>query len=127
MQQEYADTGVMPEIEEKAIPMIALSNKYTFIENEQVLSNLVVFGSDQMLRSDITSATYYNNGDYFVSILNKISGKENGIYIVEKDLSGDTFQITEAQVNGLRIVIMFILPAAVAIIGIVVWLRRRHK
>lgn len=125
--QEYQSTGTMPAIEEKAIPMIALSNKYTFIENEQVLSNLVVFGSDEMLNSSFTETTYYNNGDYFVSIINKISGKENGIYIVEKDLTGETFQITEAQVNTLRIVIMFILPAAVAIIGIVVWLKRRHK
>lgn len=127
MQQEYADTGVMPVIEEQAIPMIALSNKYTFIENEQVLSNLVVFGSDQMLSSEITSATYYNNGDYFVSILNKISGKEDGIYIVEKDLSGDTFQITASQYYTLRNILIFILPAIVAITGIVVWVRRRHK
>lgn len=126
MQQEYADTGVMPVIEEHAIPMIALSNKYTFIENEQVLSNLVVFGSDQMLRSDITSATYYNNGDYFVSILNKISGKENGIYIVEKDLSGDTFPLTTSQFIVLAVV-MFVIPLAVLITGIVVWVRRRHK
>ena len=117
----------MPAIEEKAIPMIALSNKYTFIDNEQVLSNLVVFGSDEMLNSSFTETTYYNNGDYFVSIVNKISGKENGIYIVEKDLTGDTFQITEAQVNTLRVVIMFILPGAVAVAGIVVWLKRRHK
>ncbi|MBR4096104.1 MAG: GldG family protein [Oscillospiraceae bacterium] len=126
MQQEYAETGAMPVIEEQAIPMIALSNKYTFIENEQVLSNLVVFGSDQMLRSDITSATYYNNGDYFVSILNKISGKENGIYIVEKDLSGDTFPLTTSQFIVLAIV-MFVIPLAVLITGIVVWVRRRHK
>lgn len=125
--QEYQETGAMPSLEEKAIPMIALSNKYAFIENEQVLSNLVVFGSDEMLNSTFTETTYYNNGDYFVSIINKISGKENGIYIVEKDLTGTTFQITEAQVNVLRVVIMFILPAAVAVIGIVVWLRRRHK
>ncbi len=125
--QEYQSTGVMPAIEEKAIPMIALSNKYTFIDNEQVLSNLVVFGSDEMLNSSFTETTYYNNGDYFVSIVNKISGKENGIYIVEKDLSGDTFQITEAQVSTLRVLIMFIIPAAVAIVGIVVWLKRRHK
>ncbi len=126
MQQEYAETGAMPVIEEQAIPMIALSNKYTFIENEQVLSNLVVFGSDQMLRSDITSATYYNNGDYFVSILNKISGKENGIYIVEKDLSGDTFPLTTSQFIVLAVV-MFVIPLAVLITGIVVWVRRRHK
>ncbi|MBP1549091.1 MAG: GldG family protein [Oscillospiraceae bacterium] len=126
MQEEYAETGAMPVIEEQAIPMIALSNKYTFIENEQVLSNLVVFGSDQMLRSDITSATYYNNGDYFVSILNKISGKENGIYIVEKDLSGDTFPLTTSQFIVLAVV-MFVIPLAVLITGIVVWIRRRHK
>lgn len=126
MQEEYAETGAMPVIEEQAIPMIALSNKYTFIENEQVLSNLVVFGSDQMLRSDITSATYYNNGDYFVSILNKISGKENGIYIVEKDLSGDTFPLTTSQFIVLAVV-MFVIPLAVLITGIVVWVRRRHK
>lgn len=125
--QEYQETGVMPAIEEKVIPMIALSNKYTFIDNEQVLSNLVVFGSDEMLNPSFTETTYYNNGDYFVSIVNKISGKENGISIVAKDLTGTTFQATEAQVNVLRIVIMFVLPAAVAVIGIVVWVRRRHK
>ncbi len=125
--QEYQSTGIMPAIEEKAIPMIALSNKYAFIENEQVLSNLVVFGSDEMLNSSFTETTYYNNGDYFVSIVNKISGKENGISIVAKDLTGGTFQATESQVNGLRIVFMFVLPAAVAVIGIVVWLKRRHK
>lgn len=125
--QQYKDTGKMPEISEQAIPMIALSNKYTFIDNEQVLSNLVVFSTDEMLSMGFTETTYYNNGDYFVSIVNKISGKENGISIVEKDLTGTTFQATEAQVKGLRIVIMFILPGVVAAIGIFVWLKRRHK
>ncbi len=125
--QEYQSTGIMPNIEEKSVPMIALSNKYTFIDNEQVLSNLVVFGSDEMLNASFTETTYYNNGDYFVSIVNKISGKENGVYIVEKDLTGETFQITEAQVKTLRVVIMFVLPAAVAAVGIIVWLKRRHK
>lgn len=124
---EYQETGTMPTLEEHAIPMIALSNKYTFADNVQVLSNLVVFSSDEMLGAGFTETAYYNNGDYFVSIINKISGKENGISIVAKDLTGTTFQATEAQVNTLRIVIMFVIPAIVAAVGIAVWLRRRHK
>ncbi len=121
------ETGETPDITEEAVPVVVLSNKYTFIDNAQVLSNLVVFSSDEMLGSGFTETTYYNNGDYFVSIVNKISGKETGISIVAKDLTGTTFQATESQVNTLRIVIMFVIPAIVAAAGIAVWLRRRHK
>ena len=125
--QSYQETGVAPEMAQKSVPVIALSNKYAFIDNEARLSNLVVFSSDQMLDSAFTETTYFNNGDYFISIVNTISGKTNGISIVAKDLSGTTYQASTAQVNALRIVFMFVIPAAVAVAGIVVWLRRRHK
>ncbi len=127
MSKEHEETGKTPALEEKEIPLIALSNKYTFIDNEMVLSNLLVLSSDEMLSYRLTSQTYYNNGDYFISIVNKISGKESGIDIVDKDLSGTTYQSTEAQISAMRTVFMFIVPAAVAVTGIVVWLRRRHK
>lgn len=127
MALEYQETGIEPTFTQKSVPVIALSGKYAFIDNVQTFSNLVVFSSDELLDSSLTETTYYNNGDYFVSILNKISGKENGISIVAKDLSGTTYQPTENQVKNLRIVFMFVIPAAIAIIGIVVWLRRRHK
>ncbi len=127
MMQEYIESGVAPTFEEQPVTIMALANKYTFIDNVQVLSNIVVFGSDEMLNSGLTSQTYFNNGDYFMSIVNKISGKENGIYIVAKDLSGTTYQATNAQVSTLRVVFMFVIPAIVAAIGITVWLRRRNK
>ncbi|MGN0675396.1 MAG: Gldg family protein [Oscillospiraceae bacterium] len=127
MMQEYIESGVAPTFEEQSVTIAALANKYTFIDNVQVLSNIVVFGSDEILNSGLTSQTYFNNGDYFMSIVNKISGKENGIYIVAKDLSGTTYQATDAQVSTLRVVFMFVIPAIVAAIGITVWLRRRHK
>lgn len=111
----------------KKTSVIALAKKYAFVDNVQVYSNLVVFGSDYILDSSLTSRTYYNNGDYFASIINKISGKENGIYIVAKDLSSPTYETNAQQANVLRIVFMFILPALVAASGIAVWLKRRHK
>lgn len=108
--------------------VMALSRKYAFDENNvQNYSNLLVFGSDYILDSTLTSMTYYNNGDYFVSIINKLFGKEDGLYIVAKDLSSPTYEPNPVQANVLRIVFMFVLPALVAAAGIAVWLKRRHK
>lgn len=127
MTREYAETGVMPEIEEKSIPLMTLSSKYVFKDNEQLLSNILVIGSDYVLNNGYTSQTYFNNGDYFISIINKVSGKESGIDILDKDLSGQTYQATESQISAMRVVFMFVVPGAAAVIGIAVWLRRRHK
>ncbi len=127
MGAEYEETGKQPAIEEKEIPLIALSNKYTFIDNEMVLSNLLVLGTDEMLSYSLTSQTYYNNGDYFISIVNKISGKESGVSIVDKDLAAATFQSSVSLTRTMRIVFMVVIPAAVIIIGVAVWLRRRHR
>lgn len=123
-----SDTAVTAtETTGKKSSVVALARKYAFVDNVQTFSNLVVFGSDYILDSQLTSRTYYNNGDYFISIVNKISGKENGIYIVDKDLSSPTYETNAEQANALRIVFMFILPAIVAAAGIIVWLKRRHK
>ncbi|MDE6596021.1 MAG: GldG family protein, partial [Oscillospiraceae bacterium] len=78
-----SDTAVTAnEMTGKQFSVIALARKYAFVDNVQTYSNLVVFGSDYILDSSLTSRSYYNNGDYFISIINKISGKDNGIYIV---------------------------------------------
>lgn len=115
------------EIKEQKTSVMALARKYAFVDNVQTFSNLVVLGSDYILDSSLTNMTYYNNGDYFISIVNNISGKENGIYIVAKDLSSPTYETNAKQANILRIVFMFIIPALVAAAGIAVWLKRRHK
>ncbi|MCM1024285.1 MAG: GldG family protein [Prevotella sp.] len=127
MTREYSETGVMPDIKETEVPLMVLANKYVFKDNEQILSNLLVISSDTMLNNSYTSQTYFNNGDYFISIVNKISGKENGIDIIDKDLSGQNYQATESQISVMRIIFMFVVPGAAAAAGIVVWLRRRHK
>ena len=127
MMEHIAETNEMPDITEKSTSVMALARKYAFVDNVQTYSNLIVLGSDYILDSSLTSMTYYNNGDYFISIVNNISGKDNGVYIVAKDLSSPTYETNAAQANTLRILFMFVLPALVAAAGIIVWLKRRHK
>lgn len=127
MQEQISETQTMPEIEEKVIPIMALSYKHTFIDNEMIVSNLLVIGCDNILDSSFTGQTYCNNGDYFISIINKISGKENGLNIVAKDLASKTYETDAAHSRMLGVVFIIIFPAAVAATGIIIWLKRRHR
>ncbi len=107
---------------------IALASKYTFdSDNNQRTSNLLVYGSSDMLESALTGSTYYNNGDYFISAVNTMTGKNSGITIVAKDLSAATFDSDVAKARTAFWFFIIIIPAAILITGVVVWLKRRHK
>lgn len=89
---------------------------------------LFVFGSSWMLDYVVAgSAGTYENANYFVSLLNTITGKENVLTIAEKSLDKTKITITESQGILIRNVTMFIIPAIVAMIGVVVYVRRRNK
>lgn len=125
--QDHNQNGADLHIEERKVPVIAITNKYTFIDNKQVLSNILVISSSNILNSGFTSIPAYNNGDYFISIVNKMSGKETGITIVAKDFTSETYETNVTQYNVIKTVFVFVLPGIVAVIGLIVWLRRRHR
>ncbi|MGN1305259.1 MAG: Gldg family protein [Oscillospiraceae bacterium] len=126
--QEAAQNGEEPQIVNGVYNTIALGSKYMFDkDNNSVTSNLLVYGSSVMLDSSFTGTSYYNNGDYFVSIVNAMTGKTGGISIVAKDLTAPTFDTTAAKANASFWVFVVLIPAAILITGIVIWLRRRHK
>ncbi len=125
--QELVQAGTEPEIVNGSYTTVALSHKYTFnSDNEQIRSHLLVFGSSDMLDSGLTGSTYYNNGDYFVSILNTMTGKTAGINIVAKDLNSATFDTDVKKASISFWVFMVIIPLAVLASGVAVWLKRRH-
>ncbi len=90
-------------------------------------TNVIAFGSDLMLNSVLTRNAAFNNGSFIISMLNDITGKTEGIVITPKIVSSGTFDITESQTRTLTLVFAAVIPAAVLIVGTVVWIRRRHK
>ena len=128
--QEMAENGEEPDITTTmgSYNTMVLSNKYTFdSDNVQRFSNLLVMGSSDMIDSYLTSTTYYNNGDYFVSAVNKMNGKEDGITIVAKELGAATFDTDVGKMMTSLVWFMIIIPLAIVITGITVWFRRRHR
>lgn len=117
--QSQAETGVFN------LAAVATQN-FTF-DNVEHTSTVMAFGSAWMLDYYIAQSNSYNNADYFVTVVNALAGKENMITIAEKSLDTTAITITDGQVRAIRTVVTFIIPLAVAVIGVVVFIRRKNR
>lgn len=117
-----------PSTVDKASYPAVIRGRQTFsVDNEIQVSELVAFGSAWFLDYNVTLSSSYDNSNYFISLLNTMTGKENVLTIAEKSLNNTTVSITDAQVKVIRNTVMLIIPLIVAIIGVVVYFRRRNK
>lgn len=92
-------------------------------------SNVVVIGSYEAVGEAVLSSTSFNNSAYYLNIFNKLANKDNaGITIEGKNLDSGELGIT-SNVTAfiISIIVRFLIPAVILIIGLVVWLRRRNK
>lgn len=100
---------------------------YRVHATNQKLSRLAVFGSTELAGSSFMSTSNANNQDFFVNLFNYISGKEDGIVIKSKTVSAPTFEMNAQTANTLAVILCVAVPAAVIVLGIVIWVRRRHR
>ena len=126
--QEAIKGGDTSSIDYGVQTTMALGRKHTFdADNNMIFSNVLVIGSSETLDESFTSTTYFNNGDYFISVVNTMAGKNSGISIVAKDLGSDSFDIDQGTANKYFIIFVVAVPVAVLIIGTVVFIRRGTK
>lgn len=100
---------------------------YRVHSSTQKLSQLAVFGSTELASSNFMSTSNANNQDFFVNLFNFISGKETGIIIKSKSVTAPTFEMNAQTANTLAVVLCLVVPVAVIVLGIVIWVRRRHR
>lgn len=93
----------------------------------QELSNVAVFGSTQLANQYFMSLSNANNQNFFINMFNYISGKEDTIVITSKTNTAVTFEMTASTANKLAIVLCIVIPVIVIALGIVIWVRRRHR
>lgn len=90
-------------------------------------SNLLVVSSPVMFENSfIVQSSTYNNANVLLNTLNTMTGKETGVVIPEKSLQHAVIAPTPKENKGI-IYILVAIPAIVAIIGLVVLIRRRNR
>lgn len=92
-------------------------------------SNLIVFGSYEAASQSALTSNSFNNAAYIVNLFNKLADREDvGITIEGKSLDNTALGMTDtATVTLISILVRFVLPLAILIAGLIVWLRRRNK
>ena len=108
--------------------VLVRGSKHVYNEvNEKVSSNIYACGSPFVIDYYITSTNALNNQEFMISLLNKCSGKDAGITILSKSLAVDSISISEQALGVVVLLVEIIIPVAIAVIGIVVFVRRRNR
>ncbi|WP_295152177.1 GldG family protein [uncultured Ruminococcus sp.] len=108
----------------------AIGSKAVFSEDgsgDTTYSNVLCFGSEYLLQSNILAAQQYNNSEYFFSVLAGITHKTDGVFIKPKTIKGTAFDIDQSKKAVLMWTFIVIIPVAVLAAGLAVWLRRKNK
>ncbi len=98
-------------------------------ENER--SAVVVWGSVYALKDTITASqvsSNYNNVTYFINLLNNFSAKSGESILVESARFPSTsIVVKSSQQATAGIMFIIVIPVVLVVLGIVQWVRRRHR
>ncbi|SCG99822.1 gliding-associated putative ABC transporter substrate-binding component GldG [uncultured Ruminococcus sp.] len=108
-------------------PVAILGQRTRYEGTDPTSSNVLVFGGDTMFNAQVLASANYNNNEYTVNLVNKLMGKEDSLNIVSVSFDQEALSITQSQYMTFSIVFMFALPIVCVIVGIVIWVVRRHK
>lgn len=118
-----------PDSAERRSVDIAVLADSTFTGGSDMLkSQVIAFGSAWFLDYMVAaSAGSYDNANYFINMLNTVTGKEAALTIAKKSLDQTKMTINDSAIKIIRNVTVFIIPLVVALIGIAVYVRRKNR
>ena len=85
---------------------------------------LVVFGDSDFASNELIEA--YRNRDLFVNTVNWLMGDVEAISVRPNRSRASRFQLTQEQFGSIRSLSLFVLPEAIAVIGVIMWWARRR-
>ncbi|MDR2159323.1 MAG: Gldg family protein [Treponema sp.] len=110
-------------------PALTLS-RYSVIDREtgaaEKVSSVLTAGSAAMLDTLTVDNPAFANAEYLVNLLNRLSGRRDIIPLRPKSFTGQGLNLPRFTVNALGLMFIFLIPAAVLIAGLAVWMRRRR-
>lgn len=94
-----------------------------------VNSSVVTIGSYYAVSNLYLTANSYNNTAYFINMFNVLSDKGEAPILIEgkSPTSTELGVSSQNDINFLSVLVRFILPGVVLVIGLIVWIRRRHR
>lgn len=90
-------------------------------------ARVVVIGSRGIYSDSLLKTENYANGKFLTQVMNWCTETESAVHIPSKTIGNHQISVTMSQVLWMAGVFMLLFPAAVLVIGFVVYYRRRHS
>ena len=95
--------------------------------DDGINSNVIVWGSLKALYSEYLFNHNTINDEYFVNLFNTLYNKSEPIVVEGASVGVDEIMVTTADQITVGIIFIFLVPVAVIVVGIVVWVKRRNR
>jgi len=105
---------------------VAITDKW-YEDNQELITRVVVIGNKQFLDPQINAVSAGGNMDFFLNSINWLVDREESITIRPKSLLSRYLNLNMFQVLLFSGIAVILIPLAIGIVGIVVWLRRKNK
>lgn len=124
-----SDSGYTPASteEKKQIPTIMVTEDTDYDTNtNQITSYVGYFSSEDFISADWS---YYGFGniEFAVNVANTTAGRSNTVFFDYKITRLTYMNVTDAQINMVRIITLYTVPVLILIGGIVIWILRRNR
>ena len=105
-----------------------LAEQNFFSGGDSYKSSLIAFGSSLLFDYQVAgNSSSYDNANYLITMINKLSGKENVFTVTSKSLDQAKLTISDGSAILIRNITIFVIPLFVGFLGILVYVRRRNK
>lgn len=108
-------------------PLVLLSSRSRYVNNQEVRSNMLVFSSPYFFNSEYTSTSVYGNAEMLYGAMKLFGNNAVSVDISTKPFGDTSLDITNSTATAMTVVIVAVLPVIILVFGIVVWLRRKSR
>ena len=105
--------------------LLVVAQKTQYVDNNPKTSLLLVSGSYQYL--GLLPSGAYANSDIILNAMRIMTSKKIVVDIKWKEFDTNALSMTMEQQNTWTLICILLLPGVVSLVGVIVWLRRRHS
>lgn len=96
-------------------------------DNNEIETRVAVFSSVDFLISEYNEYSSFSNKNITLAMAERAVGaNESDISFVLKEITNESFTVTDGSVTAMRIIFIFVLPIAMVVVSIAVYIKRRN-
>ncbi len=104
-----------------------LGTKRRFEGNNPIESHVVAFSSAYLVSDTYLGASAYDNSNYILDIFAGLTGHDESLNILAKEITVTQTGMTASDVNLYMSIFVIVLPLILVAGGFIMWFRRRNK